>query len=75
MKQLVGIVSLDDHDGKTLRIETILWKYKGAGFEVKNLFLDAHSVKRVFNKQKFDAWKAKGFPRPKEEGEAACNIF
>jgi hypothetical protein len=75
VRQLVAIVHLDDHDGKTLRLETILWKYKGAGFEIKNLILDAHSIKRVFNKERFDAWKAKGFPRPKDESESACNIF
>ena len=78
VKQLVGIVNLDEHDGKTLRLETRLWKYKGKGFEIKNLFLDAHSVKRVFNKQRFDAWKAKGFPTPptpKEDEESACNTF
>ena len=79
VKQLVGIVNLDQHDGKTLRLETRLWKYKGEGFEVKNLFLDAHSVKRVFNKERFEAWKAKGFPGPKQEEvdewELACNIY
>ena len=75
VRQLVAKVNLDEHDGKTLRLETQLWKYKGENWEIKNLFLDAHSVKRVFNKQRFDAWKAKGFPRPKEQEEAACNIF
>jgi hypothetical protein len=75
VKQLVGIVNLDDQDGKALRLETRLWKYKGEGFEVKNLILDAHSVKRVFNQERYEAWKAKGFPGPKEEEECACNIY
>ena len=75
VRQLVAIIHLDEHDGKTLRLETKLWKFEGEDWEIKNLFLDAHSIKRVFNKQRFDAWKAKGFPRAKQEEESVCNIF
>jgi len=72
VRQHIATIHLDEHDLNTLKFETIVWMYKGEGSEVKDLILDAHSVKRVFNKQRFDAWKAKGFPRPKGEDDLSC---
>ena len=66
----MGKVSFDEHDGKIIIFETHLWAYKSADWQIEDIILDAHSIKRVFNPEKYKHWLANP---PKED--SGCNIF